>query len=681
MNRVMTILRKPVLWMSLCSLAIGIGLFAASHAYTQPTKLQLPAGTVIQRDAWGVPTIRGVKDADVAHGLAYAHSQDDFKTIQLQLLSARGELGAVQGFKGLKQDFLTHWMDVRSQVAMAEQQLSPATKDLIAGYVNGLNQYASEHPQEVLRSSLFPIQSADVVAGFVMVSPLFFGLDKVVGAIYDNAPLPNDAPVQERGSNAFVFGPGRTVDGSTVLVANSHQPWEGPVAWYEVRVQSQQGWKFSGALFPGSPTPLHGHNDHLGWANTINRPDLVDVYQLRMDSSGDQYLLDGQWKKLDQRRVWLKLKVGPFVIPVPQTMHRSEHGPVLKNKSGYFAVRYAGMGEVKQIEQYYQLTKATTFEQWTQVMRMRAVPATNFIYGDTKGNIALLYNARFPVRDSKVNWSNVLPGDRSDLIWTKDASFESQPFLINPKSGYIVNANNTPFKATFSADDLKPEAYRETIGIESDRNNRIDRAIKLIDTYAKISRAQIEAVKYDKGYEKDSVIGKQMLSVLAAKPTDENSQRALDLLKTWDWNLDGVGAADSLAALVLRPFNRANYRRMPPPAALTALEDAAAFLLKQHQRLDIPLGDLLRLRRGHLDLPLSGGPDVLRAIGWEASPDGRLVADFGDSFLMFVTWAKDAAPKAQSVSPYGAAVNRADSKHYNDQANLFVQEKLKPIDF
>ena len=36
----------------------------------------------ILRDTWGVPHIYGVTDKDVAFGFAFAHSEDDFKTIQ-----------------------------------------------------------------------------------------------------------------------------------------------------------------------------------------------------------------------------------------------------------------------------------------------------------------------------------------------------------------------------------------------------------------------------------------------------------------------------------------------------------------------------------------------------------------------------------------------------------------------
>ena len=43
----------------------------------------------IVRDGFGVPHISGPRDADAAFGLAYAHAEDDFTTIQRALLSAR----------------------------------------------------------------------------------------------------------------------------------------------------------------------------------------------------------------------------------------------------------------------------------------------------------------------------------------------------------------------------------------------------------------------------------------------------------------------------------------------------------------------------------------------------------------------------------------------------------------
>src|SRR3546814_18378730 len=97
-------------------------------------------------------------------------------------------------------------------------------------------------------------------------------------------PGGEDGPII--GANAFAIAPERSDAGVTRLVSNSHQPWRGGVAWYELTVESGEGWHFTGANFPGSPFPFLGHNEDLGWTNTVNRPDMVDVYRHELDESG-----------------------------------------------------------------------------------------------------------------------------------------------------------------------------------------------------------------------------------------------------------------------------------------------------------------------------------------------------------------------------------------------------------
>ncbi len=53
----------------------------------------------ILRDGYGVPHIFGHSDADVAFGLGFAHSEDDYATIQDVALATRGKLAASEGAK------------------------------------------------------------------------------------------------------------------------------------------------------------------------------------------------------------------------------------------------------------------------------------------------------------------------------------------------------------------------------------------------------------------------------------------------------------------------------------------------------------------------------------------------------------------------------------------------------
>src|ERR1035441_107929 len=60
----------------------------------------------IQRDTYGVPHIIGPRDADVAFGMGFAHSEDDFSTIQQVALAVRGQLAATEGPKAAVTDYL-----------------------------------------------------------------------------------------------------------------------------------------------------------------------------------------------------------------------------------------------------------------------------------------------------------------------------------------------------------------------------------------------------------------------------------------------------------------------------------------------------------------------------------------------------------------------------------------------
>ncbi|PZQ24293.1 MAG: acylase [Sphingopyxis macrogoltabida] len=687
--------------------AVSLALWEPLTAATPRAPLFKPTDVQIARDRFGVPHIFGRTDADVAYGVAYAHAEDDFATLQEVLAMTRGRAGAMLGEDGAKIDYAAALLDVRATSARDWPRLPADVRALFTAYAAGLNHYADKHPDEVRLSGLFPVTGEDVVAGFVLRSPFFFGLDSVLGGLVEGKPLGREGgpfldatgkPVAreltpvgrdpgDNGSNAMAVAPSRSADGATRLVSNSHQPWTGSVAWYELVVHSGEGWDFAGATFPGAPYPFLGHNKYLGWTNTVNRPDLIDVYQLVLDESGSHYRFDGAWRPLEEKRIWLKVKTGPFVLPVPRTIYRSVHGPVVKNAKGAFAIRYAGIDQANMVTQYYRLNKARNFAEWRTAMAGQGVPATNFLYADAAGNIGLFYNAMFPDRPAGFNWRGILPGDTSRALWTKTLPFDRVPALVNPRSGYLMNANNAPWVAAGPGDELDAAAYSPLLGIEDDMTNRAARLIDLFEASGPIDEARLKAIKYDTAYAKTGYAKAWIDRLLALDVKgDAALTQAQDLLRQWDWSLDGKGRGDALALMVLRPANGSHYQRRAAPDPMTVLRDTVTHLQDHFATIDPKLGTVLRLRHGvgasRVDLPLDGGNDTIRASTlWDVEPDGRLKVRHGDSFIMFVTWDRDGRVRSESIQPFGAATTRPDSPHYNDQAPLFVAHRLKPVLF
>ena len=649
----------------------------------------------IARDNFGVPHIFGNTDADVAYGIAYAHAEDDFSTLQEVVAMTRGRLGAMTGADGAKTDYVLHLLGARETVDRDYDRQPADVRALLDGYAAGLNRYADKHPGEVRLSRLFPVDGHDIATGFVLRSPFFFGLDGVLGALSGDKPLPResagpapDAPditplgaePGQAGSNAFAVAPHRAADGFTRLVSNSHQPWRGAAAWYELVVHSKQGWNFAGATFPGAPYPLLGHNEHLGWTNTVNRPDLIDVYKLVTD--GGRYRFDGQWRPLEKKTVWLPVKLwGPFVLPVPKTVWRAVQGPVVRNKAGSFALRYGGADQLRMVEEYYRLTRAQNFAQWQKALAMQGVPGTNFIYADAAGNIAHFYNASFPNRKPGYDYAGVLPGDTSKDYAPGTVPWAMIPRNVNPKSGFLINANNSPYQAAGTGSEIPLQP--PLLGVETDTTNRGTRALELMGADPSISAEDLYRIKYDSGVSAQGYLGAWYKKLLAVDPRgDPLLGKAHALLAQWDWNFDGKGPADALAWSILRNPNRWHYERKPEPDPRTVLIEAATYLQKHFGRLDLPLGDLIRLKQGKADLPLDGGPDSLRAAtNYDELLDGRLAIRHGDSFILFMTWDKAGKVTSQSIQPFGAATTRPDSPHYVDQAPLFAAHKLKPVWF
>jgi acyl-homoserine-lactone acylase len=667
----------------------------------------------INRDEFGVPHISGKTDADVAFGIAWAHAEDDFSTLQEVVAMTRGRFGALAGTDGAAVDFAYHFIGARQTAERHYAELPADVRAVIEGYASGLNRYAAQHPGEVRLARLFPVNGQDVAAGFALRQPFFFGLDRVLKPLAEGTefrpehgaplngkpaatlaegdqqipgpamPLPMGETAENSGSNAFAVAPARSGDGTTRLLSNSHQPYRGGVAWYELVIESDEGWHFAGATFPGSPYPFLGHNETLGWTNTVNRPDLIDIYKLEVDAAAANYKLDGQWQPLEKTRVWLGVRFGPLVIPVPRTVWRTKHGPAMINARGAFAVRYAGIDSIASLEQYYRITKAKDFAEWQKAMAQQGVPATNFIYADKAGNIAYWYNAALPDRRAGPDWRSVVPGNRSDLIWPGPIPFARYPHLINPRSGWLFNANNTPFVAAGPGSELDPANVPAIWGVETDMTNRARRAARLLGEAKLLDRANLLRIKFDKGWERAGYVAGMFdgIAKLDLKDAPELA-KAQRLLAGWDMTADGQGSADALAVMVLGAAMKKSYGLNSPPDPREELAKAVQHLTEYFGRIDPPLGDVLRLRQGSIDLPMLGGSDTLRAASlWDEQPDGRLAVKHGDSFIMLVEWDKQGRLHSESIQPYGAATTRPSSPNYADQIALFARQEFKPVRF
>ena len=695
----------------------------------------------ILRDTYGVPHIFGHTDADAAYGLAYAHSEDDFLTIQQVLLAARGDLATVYGPDSAPADYLVAFLRVWDVVDAEYNNLSPEVRAICEAYADGLNVYAAHHPEEAL-PGLFPVHGKDIVAASVEKSPLFFGLDSTIGHLFSDNPEPVPTPTKvatnwlfgmhpfatapqggdkttesteilksffsensefsvakipepdntvEYNSNEFAIGPSRTSDGQTYLDVNSHQPYTGPVAWYEAHLHSDEGLDMVGGTFPASPLIIHGHNRDLGWALTNNHPDLVDIYRLTINPDNpNQYMFDGAWRDLEVRQAKLEIKlIGNLQITVKREALWSVYGPAVRTESQTYALRFSSFGTAGIWEQLYRMNKATNFKEWQDAMRLEQLPMFNAAYADKAGNIYYLYNGVIPIRDPNYDWTGYLPGDTSKTLWTKYLSFDDLPQVLNPPSGFIQNANGTPFRTTLGAGNPDPSLYSPTLGIDTDISSRSLRMLELFGNDESITPEELVKYKFDMQYSKDSVVA-QFVDILSnvQMPTPETA-RAQEVIRNWDLSTDPNNTGAALMVYTLNALSekypdaielsRMGQSNVDEAMLMDAFTTAVKTLNDHFGRVDMPWGDVNRLIRGDVDLPIGGGPDILHATYGALQDDGRLKITDGDTYVMLVIWDKDGNVSAQSVHQFGSATLHPESPHYADQSPLMANRQLKPV--
>lgn len=655
-------------------------------SFTSSAQTINPATIQIARDQWGVPHIFAKTDAEVAYGLAWAHAEDDFATIQTSYLAGKAMLGLLKGKEGAQVDYIVQLLRCRELVeARYEKDISPAFKAVLAGYCQGFNQYAKTHKKQVLVPELFPVTPQDMLTFSVLQLAISSGADQALKSIFDNKVATLDF-LKPGGSNAFAFNSAKTTDGSVFLNINAHQPLEGPVAFYEAHLNSEEGWNILGALFPGAPSILHGVNENLGWAHTVNYPDKLDIFQLEINPDNPkQYRFDGAWVNLEERMVPLKIKIGGLLpIQVKKAAYWSKYGPTVMTKKGTFSIRAGALDEIRALEQWFTMNKAKNFSEFKNALEMGAISGYNLVYADKRDTIFYLSNGKLPLRDSTYNWKGTLPGNTSKTLWTAYHPLRNLPQVLNPASGYVFNTNHSPFNATASSDNIKEANYDKTMGYETWNNNRSVRFMEQVSELDKVSFEDFKRIKFDLQLPKKLEFFMNVDSLfLLDELKNTDIADLIGILKNWDRRADSSSIGATIFTHTYYNLEQKLkkmgivYGVLTLPTARAALLETKNHLNKYYSSVNVPFGQYQRLVRGDKSLAVQGMPDVLAAMHAEPYKNGRIKAKQGDAYIALVRFTKD-GPEIESINCYGASAD-PKSPHYTDQMDLFVKQQTKKM--
>jgi acyl-homoserine-lactone acylase len=276
--------------------------------------------------------------------------------------------------------------------------------------------------------------------------------------------------------------------------------------------------------------------------------------------------------------------------------------------------------------------------------------------------------------------------------------FDSLPQFLNPRGGYVHNENSSPHftnvRVPIDTTNKYPNFERPALSLRSQL------AIELAGGTGKLSLDDVIRLKHSyRMLLADRVKPDLIAAVRATQPTGDVAA-ALALLEQWDntaapeskggtlfevwWTRYSQGRPDSLR--FAKAWSTADPLKTPrgladPTRAAESFACAVGETRRLFGRWDVAWGDVHRVRRGTVDVPVGGCSGALgcfRVLTFAREPDGKLAANGSDGWVLAVEFTD--TPRAYSVLAYGESP-RPESPWFADQAAMFARGELKKVAF
>ena len=652
--------------------------------------------TEILWDAYGVPHIFAPDHGSLFYAYGYAQMEAHGELLARLYAQARGRAAELYGAAWLEDDRWVRTSGIPERAASWATQQSAEFGPLLRAFAAGLNASAAAQGDCLSAAArrALPFTMGDVLAHTMRIIHFDWLASRA-----RVAPRLRELSERPTESNGWAIAPAKSASGHAMLLSNSHLQWGDRHTYFEVQLTAP-GVTSYGAVWVGFPVLRQCFTEHLGWTQTTNGPNLTTLYRLSPKHGG--YLLDGVTRPFEVAHQVIKVRRDDGTLgDEPLTIRRSAHGPVVADEEGAaVALRVAGTGRPRMLEQFWRMGLAQNLEQFQAAMRMQQLPIFNTMYADRDGHIMYLYNAALPPREPQDEsfWSGLVPGDDSALIWSPAAvvPYAALPKVIDPPNGWVQNCNDSPWTCTHPM-VLTPDGFTPHIAPQPSHTPRAQRSIRLLSQPGTISFADLKAMKLSTRVELADHFVDDLVAA-ARRRGGERAQRAAAVLEGWDRATEnastgavlfyrfvsaaGAGFADIGGYGVPADPNQplATPRGFAEPGrAVAALDAEAARLEREYGTLQVPWGEVVRLRRGSRDLPGNGAPSELGAIrtsGLGAFQNGTAEIVSGDTFYAVVEFSNPV--RGEALIGYGNW-SRAGSKHVDDQLELASTKQMRPM--
>lgn len=498
------------------------------------------------------------------------------------------------------------------------------------------------------------------------------------------------------GSNEWAVAGTRTVDGRPLVANDPHLSLDLPATFYPVHlVAHKEGLDTIGSSIAGAPYVVLGQNRRVTWGETTTGFDVTDTYQERIQALGPDAnglprfvtYYQGSPEPVTVIPVTFRVNMlgdgvkdnlvvasGGAIPPVVLTIPRRNNGPVVDldidaatGAGTAISVQYTGFSGTRELETFRLMNYARNLDDFKVALQYFDVGSQNFIYGDIDGNIGYFTSAEVPLREDLQAFNGTgLPfagsppwfirngegGNEWLVDPTPDAfngsGYQSLPFdelpqVVNPKNGFVVNANNDPAGVTLDNNPInqlrKSGQGIYYLGYSFDygtRAGRITQALKQRLAAGPVSRADMKAIQADVTLLDAQVLAPYIVgafdnagsvgapAALAALAADTRVAEAVGRLRAWNHTtptgaLQGYDASDVDGHLM-------------PPSASEVQHSIAATIYSVWRGQAIRNGVDLTLQG--LGVPTPGSGEAIKALRHLVERDG-----IGLSTIDFFGWA------------------------------------------
>lgn len=372
------------------------------------------------------------------------------------------------------------------------------------------------------------------------------------------------------GSNSWVVDGDHSVTGKPILANDPHLAPSMPGIWYEAglhcrTVTVECPYDVAGFTFSGLPGVVVGHNAKIAWGVTTMYADVADLYLERI--TGDTYEYDGKQKPLTLRKETFKIadeksqtitvrstQHGPIISDVDDDLSAVGFQATVEGTRGDYAValRWTALTPQPTIKAVFALDTAQNWEDFRAAAKLFTVPSQNLIYADTAGNIGYQSPGIIPLR-KKGDGRMPVPGWDPAYEWEGSIPFDALPSVYNPKSGFIVTANQ----------QVIGDHYPFNLGKDTAAGYRAKRITDLLKRKSKLTVADMTRIQLD-AY---SANAEQLVPKLLAIDLDSTYYRqGQNTLKGWNYQQTPDSAAAAYFNTVWRNILKLTFHDDLPKA-------------------------------------------------------------------------------------------------------------------